>query len=315
MSLLIGPAVVRMTGLMQQWLGRAVEAGHEPFNASVLQAVLRSAGLETLVLVLPLAIAVSAAGSGAYLIQTGLLWRSEAFQVDLSRVNPLAGLARLFSIRSIVELIKAIMKLAVIAVAGYMAVRHDVVRLPELVEYDLFSALRVMAQWVLRMALWVGGAVAVIAVADYGYQRFEWERSLRMTRQEVKEEQRESEGDPQIRSRIRSLQRQMARNRMMAAVPKADVVVTNPTHLAVALRYDPASMSAPIVVAKGAGYLAERIKALAVEHGVLVVENKVVAQALYKLVDIGREVPADLYRAVAEILALVYRARGRGIAG
>ncbi|MDQ6734497.1 MAG: EscU/YscU/HrcU family type III secretion system export apparatus switch protein, partial [Nitrospirota bacterium] len=141
-------------------------------------------------------------------------------------------------------------------------------------------------------------------------QRFEWERSLKMSRQELKQEHRDAEGDPVLRSRVRSLQKEMARNRMIADVPKADVIVTNPTHLAVALRYDQHRRSAPIVVAKGAGFIAERIKEVAAEHGVMIVENKVVARTLYQLVEVGREVPEELYRAVAEILALVFRARG-----
>jgi flagellar biosynthetic protein FlhB len=150
----------------------------------------------------------------------------------------------------------------------------------------------------------------VVAVGDFFYQRWEWERSLRMTVQEVREEHRDTEGDPLIKSRVRSVQRDMMRKRMMAAVPEADVVVTNPTHLAVALKYDTARMSAPIVVAKGAGHIAEQIRAVARKHGVAVVENKFVARTLYKLVDIGKEIPTDLYRAVAEILAFVFRARG-----
>jgi flagellar biosynthetic protein FlhB len=153
--------------------------------------------------------------------------------------------------------------------------------------------------------------VAALAAIDYGYQRFEFERKLRMTKEEVKEEMRESEGDPKIRSRIRTIQRDMARKRMLADVKKADVVITNPDHLAVAIRYDQANMAAPIVVAKGAGYLAQRIKELAREHGVIIIENKFVARTLYKLVDVGREIPSDLYRAVAEILAYVYRVRGK----
>jgi flagellar biosynthetic protein FlhB len=162
----------------------------------------------------------------------------------------------------------------------------------------------------LKTAAIIAGAITVVAGADFFYQRYEWERSLRMTLQEVKEEHRDQEGDPMIKSRVRSAQRDMMRKRMMAAVPKADVVVTNPTHLAVALKYDTERMSAPIVVAKGAGHLAERIRAVARQHGVVVVENKFVARTLYKLVDIGKEIPADLYRAVAEILAFVFRARG-----
>jgi flagellar biosynthetic protein FlhB len=166
-----------------------------------------------------------------------------------------------------------------------------------------------------RMALtvtaWVAGALVVLAVADYGYQRWQLSKDLRMSRQEVKQEQKETEGDPLIRSRIRSLQRQAARRRMMAEVPKSDVVITNPSHLAVALRYDGVRMAAPVVVAKGAGFIAERIRQIAAEHGVPIIENKPIARSLHKLVEVGREIPVELYQAVAEILALVLRARGK----
>jgi flagellar biosynthetic protein FlhB len=157
----------------------------------------------------------------------------------------------------------------------------------------------------------MGGSSLVIGVLDYAYQRFEWERGLRMSREEIKEESRAAEGDPVLRGKIRSMQKDMARRRMMAAVPKADVIITNPTHLAVALRYDPKAMGAPIVVAKGAGFVAEKIREIGRQHGVMIVENKLVARTLFKLVDVGREVPEDLYRAVAEILAFVYRVRGK----
>jgi flagellar biosynthetic protein FlhB len=168
----------------------------------------------------------------------------------------------------------------------------------------------VMGWLTLKVALSVTGTFVLIAGADYLYQRYEWGRSLRMSIAEVKEEHRSSEGDPQIKSRVRSLQREMMKKRMMAEVPKADVVVTNPTHLAVALKYDTARPGAPIVVAKGSGYMAERIREVARQHGVSIVENKFVARTLYKLVEVGKEIPSDLYRAVAEILAFVYRARG-----
>ena len=145
---------------------------------------------------------------------------------------------------------------------------------------------------------------------DYAYQRYEWERSLRMSKQEIREEQKAAEGDPLIKSRVRTVQRELVKKRMLAAVKTADVVITNPTHLAVALKYDTATMAAPVVVAKGAGVIAERIRELARHHNVPVVENKFVARTIFKLVDIGKEIPHDLYRAVAEILAFVYRARG-----
>jgi flagellar biosynthesis protein FlhB len=156
----------------------------------------------------------------------------------------------------------------------------------------------------------VSGAIAVLAVFDYAYQRYEWERSLRMSKEEIKEEHKASEGDPLIKSRVRTVQRELVKKRMLAAVKTADVVITNPTHLAVALKYDTARMTAPVVVAKGAGVIAERIRELARHHSVPVVENKFVARTLFRLVDIGKEIPNDLYRAVAEILAFVYRARG-----
>jgi flagellar biosynthetic protein FlhB len=162
----------------------------------------------------------------------------------------------------------------------------------------------------LKVSLAVAGAIAVLAGLDYLYQRYEWERSLRMSKDEIREEHKATEGDPFIKSRVRTIQREMTKKRMMAAVKTADVVITNPTHLAVALKYDTATMGAPVVVAKGAGLVAERIRELARHHGVPVVEHKFVARTLFNLVDIGKEIPNELYRAVAEILAFVYRARG-----
>jgi flagellar biosynthetic protein FlhB len=225
-------------------------------------------------------------------------------------LSPIKGFKRLFSLRSVSELIKALLKIAIIGGIGALVLGQDLPRLPELVHYDMWGLLTVMGWLTFKVASVITGAIIVVAGADFLYQRYEWERSLRMTHQEVKEEHRDAEGDPMIKSRVRTIQRDMMRKRMMAAVPTADVVVTNPTHLAVALKYDTANMAAPIVVAKGAGHLAERIRAVARQHGVVVVENKFVARTLYKLVDVGREIPVDLYRAVAEILAFVFRARG-----
>jgi len=154
-------------------------------------------------------------------------------------------------------------------------------------------------------------AMMVLAVADYAYQRWQHEQSLKMTKQEIKDERKQSEGDPQIKARIRSLQRQTAYHRMIAEVPQADVVITNPTHLAVALRFDPAEMAAPRVVAKGADHIAERIRDIAREHDVPLVENPALAQALHRMADVGDTIPVELYRAVAEVLAYVYRLKGK----
>ena len=248
-------------------------------------------------------------GAGATLAQTGLLWKS-SLPFDIGRLNPIKGFGRIVSIRSVAELIKSLLKIAIVGGIGALVLGQDLPHLPELVDYDVWGLLTAMGWLTLKTAAVIVGAISVVAGVDFLYQRWEWERSLRMTVQEVKEEHRDAEGDPMLKGRVRSAQRDMMRKRMMAAVPEADVVVTNPTHLAIALKYDQARMSAPVVVAKGAGHLAERIRAVARQHGVAVVENKFVARTLYKLVDIGNAIPADLYRAVAEILAFVFRARG-----
>ena len=159
-----------------------------------------------------------------------------------------------------------------------------------------------------RETAWV---LAVIAVLDYVYQRWSFEKSLRMTKEEIKEEMKELEGDPIVKARIKSIQREMARKRMMQEVPKSDVVVTNPTHIAVALKYDREKAGAPVVVAKGAGHIAEKIKEIARKHGVPVVENKPIARNLFRYAEIGAEIPVALYKAVAEILAYVYRLKGK----
>ncbi len=309
--LLSETALVRMVNIMREWFTRAADmSAVASLRVDGVHDIVQRFGWEALGLALPFAVAVAVAGIAGYLVQTGALWASEGLRCDASRLDPIAGLNRLLSFRSAGELIKAVVKLSVIAFAVTFAIRRDLGLLPELVQQELPMMLHMTGVLAFRLTMLIAFTIGLIALADYAYQRFEWERSLKMSRQEVKEEQREAEGDPVLRSRVRSLQKQMTRNRMMADVPNADVVVTNPTHFAVALRYDQHRMSAPIVVAKGAGFIAERIKEVAAEHGIMVVENKVVARTLYQLVDIGREVPEELYRAVAEILALVFRARG-----
>jgi len=301
----------RLVSMMQSWLTRAVAVGSQAMTGDTVMDVVLAAGTDTAALVLPIAAGIMVVGVASYGMQTGLLISTERLAWDLGRLSPLGGLGRLFSWRSAVELVKSILKVGLIATVGVLAIKREFPVLPALSGADVQTVLTTVAWLAFKMSLYVVGVVALLAAADYGYQRFEWERSLRMTKEEVKQEHKETEGDPILRSRIRSVQRSMARKRMMAAVPKADVVITNPTHVAVALRYDQTTMVAPIVVAKGAGYLAEKIKEVAKEHRVTIVENKFVARTLYTLVEIGREIPNDLYRAVAEILAMVFRAKGK----
>ena len=173
-------------------------------------------------------------------------------------------------------------------------IKQDMLLFAPLTQFGMETLLPTVGWATFKAALMMGGAALVIGGLDYGFQRFEWERDLRMSRDEIKEESRAAEGDPGLKAKIRSTQREMSRKRMMAEVPKADVIITNPTHLAVALKYDSKAMGAPVVVAKGAGFVAEKIREIGRQHGVMIVENKLVARTLFKLVEVGREVPEDL---------------------
>jgi flagellar biosynthetic protein FlhB len=244
-------------------------------------------------------------------LQVGSAVSGEGIKPDLDKINPLKGLQRLCSKNSLVELLKSLAKIAIVGYIAWRVVRQELVNLVPLSEQGVWQITSYIGLVCLRMAFWTCLAMAALAVLDYGFQRWQHEKKLRMTRQELKEEFKQTEGDPLIKSRIRALQREMARRRMMAEVPRADVVVTNPTELAVALKYQAGEMVAPKVVAKGAGFVAQKIREIAAHHGVPIVEDKPLAQALYKTVELGREVPYTLYAAVAEVLAYVYRLKRR----
>jgi flagellar biosynthesis protein FlhB len=261
-------------------------------------------------ILLPLLLVIFVAGMAGNVIQSGFLLSSEALAPKWTKLNPVSGLKRLFSLRSLVELVKSIVKILFVAAVAFLMIKQELGLIPTLTRQsvpDIFAfAVRVAFTICLNVCL----ALILLAILDYAFQRWEYEKSLRMTKQEVKDENKQTEGDPKIKARIRSIQMETARQRMMAAVPEADVVITNPTHLAVALRFDAARMIAPQVVAKGAGYVAERIKQIAAENDVPLVEDKPLARTLYKIVEVGQPIPADLYKAVAEVLAYVYRLRG-----
>ncbi|MGZ8373638.1 MAG: flagellar biosynthesis protein FlhB [Nitrospira sp.] len=311
LAVMLPVGLQKMTEMTRQGLTLSFPlAFYKDMSIEQVYEVVIQAGLTVVTLSLPVLMGILVMGSGASLLQSGLLWRADAIQLDAQRISPIKGLSRLFSLRSVIELVKGLLKIAIVTGVGLWVARYDVLQIPGLVGFDMGTALQVTGGLSLKVALAVAGAIAVLAGFDYFYQRYEWERSLRMSKEEVKEEHKSAEGDPLIKGRVRTLQRELTRKRMMAAVKTADVVVTNPTHLAVALKYDTTTMGAPVVVAKGAGFVAERIRELARHHGVPVVEQKFVARTLFKLVEIGKEIPNELYRAVAEILALVYRARG-----
>jgi flagellar biosynthetic protein FlhB len=309
----MAPVIVqRLRWSLQAWLTQSMEEStRRALTLDHLHLLLRQIGLDVFVTLAPVVGGIAVLGVGANLMQTGFLWKREGLDWDFSRISPIGGFSRLFSIRTVSELVKTWLKILVIGFTGYLAIKDDMIPFASLTQFGMETLLPTVGMATFKAVLIMGGSSLVIGVLDYGYQRFEWERGLRMSREEIKEESRAAEGDPVLRGKIRSMQKDMARRRMMAAVPKADVIITNPTHLAVALRYDAKAMGAPIVVAKGAGFVAEKIREIGRQHGVMIVENKLVARTLFKLVDVGREVPEDLYRAVAEILAFVYRVRGK----
>jgi flagellar biosynthetic protein FlhB len=274
--------------------------------------ILTHASWRFLLLISP-ALAIPVIGALSYLMQNGFAFTGKPLEPDFSRINPISGVQRLFSLHSVVELFKAIVKIAVLGYVVYGAVKKEWMNMPFLADMDSASSIAYMARTSLMIMVRTSWVIAVIAALDYMYQRWEFQRGLRMTREEIKEEMREMEGDPTVKARIKSIQREMARKRMMQEVPKADLVVTNPTHIAVALKYDRKEAPAPLVVAKGSGLIAEKIREIAKRHNVPVIENKPVARALYKLVEVGMQIPVDMYKAVAEMLAYVYRLRKRAV--
>lgn len=260
---------------------------------------------------LPVLGLVLLAAVASNVFQVGFLWVPSKLAPDVSRLNPLAGLKRIFSLPGVMRLAFGLFKVAVI---GIVAAVVFWLRREEILNssgYEVPVLARFLADISLQLVLWVGLALVILALSDYAFQRWKHEQDLKMTHQELREELKNMQGDPQILARRRNVQRQMAMNRVGSAVPKADVVVTNPTELAVAIQYEPLEMAAPIVVAKGAGVVAQRIRRLALEHEIPIVERKPLAQLLYKEVDINHPVPDESYAAVAEVLAYVYQLKGK----
>lgn len=257
----------------------------------------------------PILFALVVVGLVINLAQTRLLFSTEALKPSFGKLNPIAGLQRMFSGRSLVDLGKSLFKISVAGFVGYQILSEKYSTFLLLQSGSLATQMGTIGAVALELGFKVGAALLVMAGLDYLYQRHQFEKGLRMSRTELKEEFRSTEGDPQLKGRIRQMQKTLARRRMMQGVPQADVVVTNPTHLAVALKYDAARMAAPTVVAKGERLIAEQIKKVAREHSVPILENKPLAQALFKMVDVGDQVPASLYQAVAEVLAFVYQLR------
>jgi flagellar biosynthetic protein FlhB len=259
----------------------------------------------------PICIAGFVLGVVGSFVQIGSIFSFEPITPDLEKLNPISGFQRVFSFKQAVDGLRIFLKTIVVGLVAYALVRSETFHSHEYMGAEPYVILSALARIAKTIFLSMIGVLGIFAVIDFIYQKFEFNKNLRLTKQEAKQEHREREGDPQIKARIRSVQREMARKRMMQAVRKADVIVTNPTHFAVALAYDKNSMAAPRVVAKGADFLAQRIKKIASEAGVPLVENVPLARTLYKSVKVGHPIPRALYQAVAEVLAYVYRLKNR----
>ncbi|MGG3466009.1 flagellar biosynthesis protein FlhB [Neobacillus pocheonensis] len=262
-------------------------------------------------IVLPILVVSFVVGLCSNYLQVGFLFTTENLKFNLNKLNPVDGAKRILSMRSIVDLLKNILKMTLIAAISYVLLKKEIgtflhfsqMRIEQIVEY-LFSV-------IVKLGLSTSVMYVVIGVADFIYQKYDNEKKMRMSLQEIKDEHKKSEGDPLIKGKIKEMQRAMSLNRMMADVPKADVIITNPTHYAIAIAYDANDSKAPVVLAKGVDYMAQKIKETAKENGVIITENKPLARALYANVEIGQEIPEELFKAVAEILAYVYRLKGK----
>ena len=249
--------------------------------------------------------------TAAHLGQVGWLFVPQKLAPELSRISPLRGVQRLFSLSNAVRLALGISKVTAVAIVSAASIYYQREEILDLGALAFRSQCVQIVDILLSTALHAAIVLLLLAIVDYSYQRWKFEQDIQMTTQEMREEYKMLQGDPQIAARRKQIQRQVVESRLAAAVPKADVVVTNPTELAVALQYDPETMEAPVVLAKGAGHLAARIRRMALENGVPIVERKELARALYKHVDVNKPIPAQHYAAVAEVLKYVYELKGK----
>ena len=274
-----------------------------------ISALLSGISFRIAMVLVPILLAVMVFSVTSNLLQGGFIFSTEALGFHFAKLSPQNGLKKIFSKNGSVELGKSLIMLVVVSMICYQVISKHLAIYPRLILMDV----RKLFYWTTTISYEIFVRVAVllvvVAVGDYFFQKYRFTDGLKMTKQEVKEEFKETEGDPTTKSRIRRIQREMSRKRMMSDVPQADVVITNPTHYAIALSYKMDAMEAPKVVAKGVGFLALKIKELAQQHNIPMVENRPLAHTLYKTVDVGQYIPADLYKAVAEILAYVYKAR------
>jgi flagellar biosynthesis protein FlhB len=322
----VSAVLIMLASIFAMWaLGRFfLEQMHQVFTLTFTEFAVMSARQEdwfnafkfalikSALVVGPLAGILWLAGVCSTLVQIGFLSNEEAMKFDLNKLNPVEGFKRIVSLRALVEGAKSILKICIVSFIVYTVFKGELAQIPLLASFEVSQLLVYIGEVLLKLFGVVTLFMAALAAADYFFQRWEIEKKMRMTKQEVKEELKSREGDPMVRARIRKLQRELASRRMMEDVKKADVIITNPTHIAVAIRYS-AQMIAPRIVAKGAGEVAARIKELAKTLNIPIVENKPLARTMFRTLKIGQTIPRELYTAVAEVLSYIYRLKKKQV--
>jgi flagellar biosynthesis protein FlhB len=302
-----GKTIVQtLEGELLQFLQFKVPAD---FTIIYLSTLIRGTALRVALILAPIMIAIVMLSVGSNALQGGFIFSSQALHLKFGSLNPANGFKRVFSKNGLMQLGKSLVMVIVVSIISYQVVIKYIPLYPRLVLMDVEKLFYWTATISYEIFIRVAVLLVILAIADYFFQKHQLHEQLKMSKQEIKDEHKDMEGDPLIKGRIRRMQRDMARKRMMHDVPMADVIITNPTHYSIALSYKLDSMDAPKVVAKGVGFLALKIRELAQQHGVPLVENRPLAQTLYKTVEIGESIPAHLYKAVAEILAYVYKAK------
>lgn len=261
----------------------------------------------------PLLLVAMGIGIVATGIQTKFLYSPSLLQFKASRLNPISGIAKMFSLRSVVELLKSLLKITALLYVIYSTIAPKINEIPRLMEMSFQAGTVYVGQLIMSIVFNVSIAFVFIAILDFAYQWFDYEKNIRMSKQEIKEEYKQMEGDPQIKGKIKERQRAMAQRRMMQEVPKADVIIRNPTHYAIAVQYDDTKHRAPIVVAKGMDLVAMKIIEIAKQHDIVTTENKPLARSLYESVELNQEIPEQFYQSIAEVLAFVYSVKKKGL--
>ena len=306
LKLFIGFLGERLTGVFFTYWNDMDEIANSPFNSIAVVQILSDGLLYITITCLPFFIIAFLVAFLSQKVQFKWMVTSKPLQPKLNKMNPISGFKRMFSKQALFELVLSIIKIVIIFAISYSVIKDNISVLLTLYDVEIEASLGILFDIVMDLGLKISLVYFVLALVDFVFQKWKHKQDLKMTKQEVKDEYKNQEGDPKVKSQQRQRMQQASRRRMMQSIPEADVVITNPTHFAVALKYDNTVNQAPIVVAKGADYLAFKIKEIAKENDVEIVEDKPLARMLYNNVDIGREIPAELYQSVAEVLAYVY---------